>query len=383
MSQHSSAIRKAAILVSALDDRAADALLDEMGAEMAARVRNAIMELSDVPAEEQQQIVAEFLSGSSTSAKPSADDGVEIDESLARMLDNPPVIAPAPATRPVDAPATDAQPLEFLRNVPAKAILRSLLGERAQTISAIVAQLDADQAAFILERLPAELATDVLERMAWNDSLSPETLAEVARQLRRELAPYLHQPDHPNALTNLHAILGAMNPQARERVIGSLATQNTPLVRQLGYDCLPSPRNSSDDYSVSSFRYRIQRTDNSVQAAYRQTSTESSSSDSAALLEFDDLLSLSDDAIKRIFAAAEPQLVLLALAGADERLIARILRQLPPREAATFRKRLNHPGAVRLSDIEQAQNQLALLARRLCEQGLILVPHSRHFAAAA
>lgn len=391
MSQHSSAIRKAAILVSALDDRAADALLEEMGAEMAARVRNAIMELSEVPPDEQQQVVAEFLHGrapasmgSTASPAPSSDTGVEIDESLARILENPSDIASSPANRTVKTHAAEEQPLDFLRHVPAKAILRSLQGERAQTISAIVARLDADQAAFILERLPAEQATDVLERMAWNDSLSSETLAEVARQLRRELAPYLHPPsEQASALTNLHAILGAMNPQARERVIGSLATQNTPLVRQLGYDRLTSTTNLPDTYSVSSFRYRIQRADEVMQAAYRQTRNDSNHGESAVLLEFDDFLSLSDEALKRIFAAAEAPLVLLALAGADERLIARILRQLPPREAVTFRKRLNHPGAIRLRDIEQAQEQLATLARHLCEQGLILIPHSRHFAAAA
>jgi flagellar motor switch protein FliG len=64
-------------------------------------------------------------------------------------------------------------------------------------------------------------------------------------------------------------------------------------------------------------------------------------------------------------------------------LIARIIRQLPRRAAAAFQARLKHPGAVRIRDIEIAQQQLADLARQLVEQGVISLPDSRHFAAAA
>ncbi len=55
-------IRKAAILVSVLDRDSADALLDKMGPEQAARVRDAVFELDLVSQEEQDQIVREFVS---------------------------------------------------------------------------------------------------------------------------------------------------------------------------------------------------------------------------------------------------------------------------------------------------------------------------------
>ena len=40
------------------------------------------------------------------------------------------------------------------------------------------------------EQLPAELATEALERMAWLDELSPAVLADLARELRQQLAPH-------------------------------------------------------------------------------------------------------------------------------------------------------------------------------------------------
>ena len=54
-------MRKAAILVSALDHRTADTLLDRMPANDAARVRNAVLELGDISDDEQRVVLAEFL----------------------------------------------------------------------------------------------------------------------------------------------------------------------------------------------------------------------------------------------------------------------------------------------------------------------------------
>src|SRR4051812_34456966 len=73
----SSSLRKAAILVSSLDTRSADALLDQMGETQAARVRQAIMQLGEVNSAEQDQIIGQFLSSRNT-ADPDADVALEL-----------------------------------------------------------------------------------------------------------------------------------------------------------------------------------------------------------------------------------------------------------------------------------------------------------------
>src|SRR5215218_320703 len=72
----SPSLRKAAILVSSLDTRSADALLDQIGEVEAGRVRNAIMDLGDINSAEQQQIIAQFLGGQSPSE---SNGGVELE----------------------------------------------------------------------------------------------------------------------------------------------------------------------------------------------------------------------------------------------------------------------------------------------------------------
>jgi hypothetical protein len=196
-------------------------------------------------------------------------------------------------------------------------------------------------------------------------------LADLEQQLRRDLAPYsAGGAVRPQSLGNISAVLGAMDVASRARVLQGLAERDRTLSQELGYEQTYRGRTGGSDTGVTSFRYRLAR----PEPAQRRV---------APLVDFDDFAAFSDETLRRVFAAADSKVVLLALTGADDALIARIVRQLPSRAAAAFRARLKHPGAVRIRDIESAQQQLADLARQLVEQGVISLPDSRHFAAAA
>ncbi len=274
MNQLSPAIRKAAVLVSALDERAADALLEQMPPETARRVRNAVMQLDDVPAGEQKAVLAEFLGTrpTSTTVSMSNDDtsGVELAPSLAEQLDQ------LPGERAPAAPLPG--PLEFLGQAPAGDLARVLAREHLQTIAVVVSQLDAEQAAAVLQRLPAEQATDVLERLAWLEEPAPEVLADIGRQLRSELAPYLTPSgSRLRALANVQALVAAMDSSARERILAGLGARNGALARELSH--CEQPR--AERYAVTSFRYRLARPEESPPAP---------------LSRFAELLALDDEA---------------------------------------------------------------------------------------
>ncbi|MEX2176802.1 MAG: FliG C-terminal domain-containing protein [Pirellulaceae bacterium] len=374
------AIRKAAVLIAALDERAADALLDQMGPEMSARVRYAVMEIGDVPAGEQQAVLAEFLRGKrtnqSSAARPAGEAGVEL--ALSEPLSAAPTVEQASRALRQDP----LRSFSFLSDVPPRETARVLSGEHPQTIAVVVALLEPHVAAPLLECLSPSLATDVLERLAATDPPAAEIVADIERQLRLDLAPFLSPAaTRPRSLGNLQALLSAMDATARERVLAGLGERNQALSRELGYRRPAAALDRGVDdrqYSVDALRYRIERPADGSQASDYPTLALP-----VAPIEFDDLSQLGDDALRRVFAAADPQVVLLALTGADEALLARILRQLPAPAEATLRKRLNHPGAIRLSDIEQARQQLAELAGKLAAEGTIRFSGSRHFAAAA
>jgi nitrogenase molybdenum-iron protein alpha/beta subunit len=90
---------------------------------------------------------------------------------------------------------------------------------------------------------------------------------------------------------------------------------------------------------------------------------------------------MMEDELRKILPG-DTEVALLALTGAEPRLIARILHKLPPKDATTLRHRLEHPGPLRLRDVEQARAAVAAVASRLAHEGTIELPASVRFAAA-
>jgi flagellar motor switch protein FliG len=378
----SPSLRKAAVLISALDERTADAVLQQMSAEDAAKVRSALIQLDEIPADEQQHVLAEFFHQQSAPASPApnedGDVSLEIDPQLEQAVDAVPSPAPPVASR--DEPSFD-----FLQHVEPKALAAVLRGEHPQTVAVVVAQLTAERAAVVLQELPSALATDALERIAWLDQLSPEILADLAHGLRQQLAPHIRTAQaEPESLAHVTAVLSAMDFRQRERVVMQLAQRNTALVERLGLFAADAP--PADPSQVVSLRYRLESgNDRSTEDEKKKVSRRTEASDGVmdeSWLIFGDLIHLSDAALRSVFAAAEPDVALLALTGAEPRLIARILRKIPTREAAVLRQRLEHPGPLRVRDVEQAQAALAAIASRLAHEGTITLPPSVGFAAA-
>jgi flagellar motor switch protein FliG len=80
-------------------------------------------------------------------------------------------------------------------------------------------------------------------------------------------------------------------------------------------------------------------------------------------IAFDDLAEFDDCMLVSVFRSAEPEVVQASLLGAPSRLIERILHQMPPDEATRLRKKLDCPGPIRLSDVEEARRRIAALAQ--------------------
>ena len=243
MNQLSPAIRKAAILVAALDEGSAEALLEQMDASTASVVRSALVELGEVSADEQREVLSEFCRGqpSVSAGRTTTSRGdVVLEESLIRRINNE------------KTTAVRSKPFSFLRRVPAEAVAQALLREHPQTIAAVVSQLEADLAARTLENMPFGVATDILQRMAWLADPAPEVLADIERQLEAELAPFAGgEQRHSPAVDSLQAVLSEMDDRSRKLLLSNLAQRNASLVRRLGY--APAP-DAESDYRIMSFR---------------------------------------------------------------------------------------------------------------------------------
>ena len=378
MTQLLPSLRKAAVLISALDEREADAILQQMSKEDAAKVRSALVELQDVPAAEQEQVLADFLQAKKHAHRPENDGGgvdLEIDPAVEAAAEN---LTPTHTPNVASTTNDDRATFDFLADVDAKAIATVLSRELPQTAAVVVAHLPPDKAAAVLEQLPPALATEALERIAWLDQLAPAVQADLARELRRQLAPHIRLADSGDGwLPHLNAVLGAMDFRQRQRLVLQLGERNQSLLDRLGI--VSAAHDSPNDQQVLAMRYRI---DSQPSAAKSKPKRAGQINDDQTWLTFDDLVQLDDRALRTVFASADTEVALLALTGAEPRLIARILRKLPLKDATTLRHRLEHPGPLRLRDVEQARAAVAAVASRLAHEGTIELPSSVRFAAA-
>jgi flagellar motor switch protein FliG len=91
---------------------------------------------------------------------------------------------------------------------------------------------------------------------------------------------------------------------------------------------------------------------------------------------------LDGKSLASVLRQAHGELLVLALAGARAEFVERALPLFPPTKALLLRRALHNLGPTRLSDIEDAQRELARLAQDLVLRGEITPSPLRHLSVA-
>ncbi len=392
----SPALRKAAILILALDRDSADALLEQMPEEQAAQIRHAAMELPDVNDEEQEQVLREFLAGKQERAVAAAvsDPGVEL------SLENK--SKPA-STTDVDSEMQSIIPqFQYLKKAPPATLSQLLRDEHPQIAAVVIAHLPPAKAASVIESFEDQLQIDVLQRVAALGDADPDAI----RQLDRELGESLRKIEpglqlHALGLQTVSAILAATTQ--RQEIINRLLLTDSPLTQHVVGDATnpisherqttPEPTHfhaaserfrGQVDYSpkrhIEPLGENAQQLNQENETSDRRASSSnttpagykySTSQPPTATLRFSDISQLSDPDLAVLLRAAPPQVVLLSLLGADESFVDRLMRQIPPADARRFHQRFHQTSPVSLQDIDEAQRRLVGVANELIADGQI------------
>ena len=296
-------------------------MLDQLGPEQAQRVRTAMVDLGDVDPHEQRRVVDEFFRvGPMVPQKDPP--GIDLDGRLARRLSSQTTHAGAPSF----SHAGEATPFLFLHETEADKLARILAGERPQTVALVLSHLPPQRAGNVLARLESALQVEVIHRLVDLEETDPEILREVEHAIELRLSQQVHM--QRRRVAGLEAVTGifkATGGRIGAELLDNLARHDRPLAERLG----------------------------------------------PPAITFDELVRLGDAALTLLLEAASPELAMTALVGAAPELIDRVLRRLPAEEAAIVRHKLDHPGPLRLSDLEDAQQQIVDLARRLAVEGRI------------
>lgn len=413
MSEPKGTLRKAAILISSLDTRSADRLLDQMGPQQAAKVRDAVMELRDIDPVEQEAVIQEFL-GRPAALNQASESGVELDQSLASKINSKAGYTSHRmetdfALDPVFKRAADVAPTppafhSFL-NASAEKLAHYLEQEHPQVIAVVLVHLPPERAAEVLGHLPTTLRSEVIQRVANVDETNPDVLRDIEHALDSRVNRERISAQKPTlGLAAAQAILAAAKAGTRQEIVAQLVHTQRDLAAKLGIknELPPPPKSigeeprSKDNNSPANEMYFAEPTRND--ASTRKTTepprrqhqgvVESgepalSSLSAGPKLDFQDVERLENRELAFVLKSVDPQVALLALTGADQRLIDRILKQLPTRDARALRGKLRTLGPLRLSDVQEAQQEFARAASRLIAKGLVQNPLTKRATVAA
>jgi flagellar motor switch protein FliG len=233
---------------------------------------------------------------------------------------------PDTAKKLIDKIESGASAFDVLRWLDTGAIANMLSREHPQTIAIILAHLEPTQAAEVLGKLPENLKIDVSLRIASLDQISPAILVDLEDVLQSQLQSY-----------------------TRGKKIGGIRTVSEIL-------------NQMDRASEDLILKNIEEKDQILADEIRKL-----------MFTFDDLISIDDKGIQMVLKEITTDDLSLALKMAVDELKAKIFKNMSQRAVQILKEEIESKGAVKVSDVEKAQMNIVRVARRLEEEGKIVI----------
>lgn len=318
-----SGARKAAIVMMALGEEKSAQIFKHLQEHEVEALAREVAAVEKVPAHVGESVLAEF-NDMTEAAGHIATGGVEQAKRLL-VASLGPEAAERMITRVVRAFNVSAGFASIEKANPQQ-LSKFILGEHPQTIAVILAHLNAGAAAQLVSQLPDELRADVIVRMASIDEILPEVIDRISGVIEQRLkglgGPSREQHGGVKAVAELF-----------NRMDRTLSQSALELVEERSQDLAVQIRN--------------------------------------LMFVFDDLASVEDAGIREIVNRADKKSLTVALKGANEEIRNRFFTNMSKRAVEMLREEMEIMGAVRLRDVEKAQQEVVAIARKLEEEGVI------------
>ena len=220
-------------------------------------------------------------------------------------------------------------PFEFVKRSDPGQLLTFIQDEHPQTIALILAHLHPNQAAVVLAGLPQDLRAEVARRIAIMDRTPPEVIQEIERVLERKLSSTLITQgfSHAGGIQGLVEVLNWVDRTTEKTILEALTETSPELAEEV----------------------------------------------KKRMFVFEDLALLDDVSIQKVLREVDSKELGLALKGVNDDVQDRVFRNMSDRAASILREDMEFMGPVRLRSVEEAQQRIVAVIRRLEESGDIVV----------
>lgn len=220
------------------------------------------------------------------------------------------------------------KPFDFARKAEPSQLLNFIQNEHPQTIALILSYLSSEQSGQILSALPQGKQSEVAQRIATMDRTSPDIIREVEEVLEGKLSSLVSQ-DYTTAggIESIVDILNSVDRGTEKNIMDTLEIEDAELAEEI--------------------RKRM--------------------------FVFEDIINLDSTSIQRFIREIDNNDLAVALKGATDEVAEVIYGNMSKRMAEMIKEDMEFMGPVRLRDVEEAQQKIVNIIRKLEEAGEIII----------
>jgi len=224
------------------------------------------------------------------------------------------------------------RPFDFARKTDPSQLLNFIQNEHPQTIALIMAYLQPEQSATIISALPPDRQVDVAKRIALMDRTSPDIIKDVERILERKLSSLVTQDfTAAGGVDSIVEVLNRVDRTTERTIIENLEVQNPELAEEI----------------------------------------------KKRMFVFEDIVLLDDRSLQLVLREIDSKDLGLALKASSTEVAEKIYKNMSKRAADMLREEIQYMGPVRIRDVEEAQQKVVNVIRRLEESGEIIVSRGK------
>lgn len=224
--------------------------------------------------------------------------------------------------------AMEILPFDFIKKAEPAQLLMFLQDEHPQTIALILAYLPPANAATVLSGLGADLRAEVARRLAMMDRTPPEVIREIERVLQRKLSSVMStEMTSAGGVKSLVEVLNWVDRSTERTILDSLSDHAPDVAEEV----------------------------------------------KKLMFVFEDIVLLDDRSITQVLREVDSKELALALKGVSQAVADRIFKCMSERASAMLKEDIEFMGPVRMRQVEDAQQRVVNIIRRLEETGEIQV----------
>ncbi len=219
-------------------------------------------------------------------------------------------------------------PFQFLKRADPSQVCSFIQDEHPQTISLILAHMNPALSSIILSSLPQDVQSDVVIRIATMDRTAPEIVREVERVLERKMASVFSQGfTFAGGVKDVAEILNMIERSTEKTIMADLEERDPELADEIA----------------------------------------------RLMFTFDDIVFVDDSGIQKTLREVESKDLALALKASNDEVANKVYKNMSERAREMIKEEIEFMGPVRMKNVEEAQQKIVAVIRRLEESGDVVI----------